>query len=355
MGQKKIHNRLKDKKGACIVVAEISANHNQDIDTAINLIKKAKDCGVDGVKFQTYTPDTLTLNVNNKYFKVHHQKWGGQTLYQLYEKAYTPWSWFNRLKKTADGLGLIFFSTAFDKKSVDLLEELDVPFHKISSFELIDLPLVAYAAKTGKPLILSTGMASIREIGEAVTTAKRAGAYDIILLKCVSSYPAKPEDMNLRTIPHMAKTFELPVGVSDHSLGIGASIAAVCLGAVMVEKHFTLSRRIKTPDSFFSMEPAEMKELMVNIRTAEKALGRVNYGLMADEKRSRIFRRSLFVVKDMRKGELFSEYNVKSIRPANGLPPKYAMRILGRSATRSLDKGTPMKWAFVCSKSRRKR
>jgi pseudaminic acid synthase len=326
----------------CFIVAEISANHGQSFNRAVALIKKAKECGVDAVKFQCYTPDTLTINCDNKYFRIKHPKWGGQTLYQLYQKAYTPWDWFKELKKIAESLGLVFFATAFDKAAVDFLEDLDVPIHKIASFELVDLPLIEYIAKTKKPLILSTGMATLKEIEEAVETAKKAGAKDIILLKCVSSYPASPEEMNLRTIPDMAKRFNLPVGLSDHTIGVATSIAAVCLGAKLVEKHFCLSRKIETPDSFFSLEPQEFKLLVENIRITEKALGKVHYGLTEDEKKSRVFRRSLFVVKDVRKGEIFNEENVKSIRPAYGLPPKYLSQVIGKKASRNIKRGTPL-------------
>jgi len=329
------------------MVAEISSNHGQNFNRAAALIKKAKECGADAVKFQVYTPDTLTIDVHNKYFKIKHSKWAGQTLYELYKKAYTPWAWFKKLKKIADDLGIIFFATAYDKSSVDFLEEINVPLHKIASFELVDLPLIEYMAKTRKPLILSTGMASIEEIKEAVNTAKQAGARDIVLLKCVSSYPAEPGEMNLRTIPDMKKRFGLPVGLSDHTLGIGVSIAAVNLGVVMVEKHFTLSRKIKTPDSFFSIEPQELKNLAENIRTVERAMGKIHYGLTKDERRSRVFRRSLFSVKDINKGDIFSEENVRSIRPANGLKPKYLKLILGRKAKRFIKKGTPMRWSII--------
>lgn len=335
------------KAKRCFIVAEISANHGQSFKRAVSLIKKAKECSADAVKFQTYTPDTLTIDVDNKYFRIKHPQWGGQTLYQLYSKAYTPWSWFGKLKRIADDLGIVFFSTAFDKTAVDFLEKIGVPFHKIASFELVDLPLIEYVAKTKKPLILSTGMTTLREIKEAVDTAKRAGARDIILLRCVSSYPADPKDMNLKTIKHMRNKFGLPIGLSDHTLGIGVSIAAVSLGAGMIEKHFTLSRKLKTPDSFFSLEPLEFKELVCNIRIAEKAIGDVHYSLTSDEKKSRIFRRSLFVVKDIKKGEKFTSESVRSIRPSGGLNPKYIKKILGKKAKKDIPKGTPVKLDFV--------
>jgi pseudaminic acid synthase len=289
----------------------------------------------------------MTINSKSKYFKIRHPQWGGQTLYELYKKAYTPWSWFKKLKKLADDQGILFFSTAFDKTSVDFLEELQVSVHKISSFELVDLPLIEYVAKTKKPLILSAGMATIPEIKEAVSTAKENGVKEVVLLKCVSSYPANPEEMNLQTIPHMQKLFNTTIGLSDHTLGIAASIAAVCLGAKVIEKHITLSRGINTPDSFFSIEPEELKALVENIRVAEKAIGEVHYGITQDEKRSRVFRRSLFAVKDIGKGEFFTAENISSIRPADGLPPKYFKSIVGKKSKRNLKRGTPLEWNFI--------
>lgn len=296
----------------CFIIAEVSANHGQDFQRAVAMVKMAKECGADAVKFQAYDPDSLTIDSSNKYFSIKHPKWGGQTLYQLYQKAYTPWDWFPKLKKVADQEGITFFATAFDKRHVDLLEEIKVPFHKIASFELVDIPLIEYAARTKKPMIMSTGMSSIEEIQDAVGAARKGGAKDIALLKCVSCYPAKPEEMNLRTIPDMKKRFKCSaVGLSDHTLGTAVAVAAVSLGATIVEKHFTLSRTIETPDSFFSIEPQELKELVEHIRTAEEALGEVHYGLTAEEQKSRIFRRSLFAVEDIKKGDLLTESNVR--------------------------------------------
>lgn len=332
------------KNKPVFIAAEISANHGQNLKRALTLIHKAKECGADAVKFQAYTPDTLTLNVDNKYFRIHHPKWGGQTLYQLYQKAYTPWKWFKKLKKEADAIDIAFFSTAFDKTSVDFLEDLGVFCHKIASFELVDLPLVEYAAKTKKPLIMSTGMATLEEMKEAVSAAKRGGAKSITLLKCVSSYPAKPEEMNLRTIADLKKRFGLPVGLSDHTLGIGVSIASVPLGACFIEKHFTLSRKIKTPDGFFSLEPSELKDLVDNVRLVEQSLGAVHYGLTENEKKSRVFRRSVFASQDIKKGERLTEENIRSIRPSDGLKPKYLKKVLGKKAQRFLKRGTPLSW-----------
>lgn len=347
MDNKILRKKLVNGEGSCFVVAEISANHDKSLSKAVSLIRKAAASGVDAVKFQTYTPDTITLDSNRKYFKIAHPQWGGQTLYQLYSKAYTPWSWFRKLKKTADEVGIGFFSTAFDTTSVDFLEKLGVPFHKISSFELVDIPLIEYAAKTGKPLILSTGMSTLKEIREAVNAARRAGAGDIVLLKCISSYPARPEEMNLATMQDLKRRFRCPVGLSDHSLGIGASVAAASLGACMVEKHMKLSGKVKGPDSFFSTPPGEFKDLVDNIRIAEKAVGRIRYGLTVDEQKTRIFRRSLFVVKDMKKGESFSEDNVRSIRPSSGIEPKYLRSILGRKAKKDVQRGTPLTWGLI--------
>jgi pseudaminic acid synthase len=324
------------------IIAELSANHNHDIQIAINSIKEAKKAGVDAVKLQAYTPETMTIDVDNKYFRVKHPKWGGQTLYQLYQKAYTPWEWFRKLKVAADREGILLFSSAFDKTSVKFLEELKMPVYKIASFELVDLDLIKCVARTKKPLIMSTGMASKKEIQEAVAAAKSAGAREIILLKCVSSYPAHPKTMHLNTIPDLAKMTGCPVGLSDHSLGSTVAVAAVALGAVVIEKHFTLSRKLKTPDSFFSMEPQEWRKMVEEVRVVEDALGDVHYGCVDDEKNSKIFRRSLFVVEDIKTGEKFTESNVRSIRPAGGLAPKYLPQILGKRAMRDVRRGTPV-------------
>lgn len=338
-------NIIKDNH--TFIIAEISANHGQNFDQAAALIKKAKECGADAVKFQTYTPDTLTINADTKYFRIRHPKWGGQTLYQLYKKAYMPWEWFKALKEVADRAGIMFFSTAFDKTAVDFLEGLGVRMHKIASFELVDLPLIEYAAKTKKPLILSTGMATLSEIKEAVSAARGAGASQIILLKCVSSYPADPARMNLKSIEDMKKIFNCAVGLSDHTLGTAVSVAAVSLGAKVIEKHFTMSRKIKTPDSFFSIEPRELKDLVESVRSAQKAIGRVHYGLTADEKKNQVFRRSLFAVNDINPGEALTEKNIRSIRPGFGLPPKYLKDALGARAKTFIKRGTPLSWAML--------
>jgi pseudaminic acid synthase len=344
MGNRKnVFKIIKGKESPVFIVAEISANHGGRLDCAIDLIRKAKECGVDAVKFQTYTPDTITIDVQNRFFTVKHPEWGNQTLYELYKKAYTPWEWFQKLKEVADNEGILFFSTAFDKTAVDFLEDLNVPFHKIASFELVDLPLIEYAAKTKKPLILSTGVASYPEIKDAVEMARMSGARDIVLLKCVSSYPAHPKDMNLKTILQMKDDFNCIVGLSDHTMGVGVAVAATVLGARMIEKHFTLSRKTKSPDSFFSMDPGELKQLVTNIREAEQALGIVSYELVSSQKKMKHFERSLFVTRDIKKGELITSNNVKSVRPGNGLPPKYIFQIINKRVRSNIKKGTPLK------------
>jgi N-acetylneuraminate synthase len=330
------------------IIAELSANHNQSFDQAVALIHAAKEAGADAVKLQTYTPDTLTISSDKEYFRIGGGTlWDGRTLYDLYSEAYMPWEWQPKLKEIADEIGIDLFSTAFDPTAVDFLEEMGVPVHKVASFEIVDIPLIEKMARTGKPLIISTGMATLGEIEEAVQAARRAGATQIALLKCTSAYPAPPEEMNLRTIPHLAEAFGVPVGLSDHTLGIAVPVAAVALGACIVEKHFTLSRDIPGPDSAFSLEPHELKAMVEAIRTVEKALGEVHYGVSEREAQSRVFRRSLFVVKDMRAGEVFTDENVRSIRPGYGLPPKYLPEILGRRAVKDIEKGTPLNWRLI--------
>jgi pseudaminic acid synthase len=273
--------------------------------------------------------------------------WGNRRLYELYGEAYTPWEWQPRLQKIAADLGLHLFSSPFDVTAVDFLEQMGVPAYKIASFELVDWPLLRYVARTGKPVILSTGMATLGEIDEAVRTLSEAGGTQLALLKCTSAYPAPPDEMNLRTIPHLAAAFDLPVGLSDHSLGIAAPVAAVALGACLVEKHLTLSRSLPGPDSAFSLEPQEFKAMVEAVRLAEKALGEVSYGVTESQKLSRIFRRSLFAVKDIRAGEEFTADNVRSIRPGHGLQTRYLDRIIGRKAKQDIGKGTPVDWPLI--------
>lgn len=329
------------------IVAEVSANHNQCFERAVETIKAAKEAGADAVKLQTYTPDTMTIRSDNEYFKIKGTLWDKRTLYDLYSEAYTPWEWHSRLKEVAEELGLQLFSTPFDISAVDFLEELGVPAYKVASFEIVDLPLLRRIGRTGKPVILSTGMATLAEIDEAVRTLREAGATQIALLKCTSAYPSPPEDMNLRTIPHLREAFGVPVGLSDHTLGIAVPVAAATLGACIIEKHFTLSRADGGPDSAFSLEPKEFRAMVEAVRTVERALGAVRYGPTEHESESLPFRRSLFVVKDVKAGEPFTEDNVRSIRPAYGLHPRYLDVVLGRRASRDIPAGTPLSWELV--------
>lgn len=329
------------------VVAELSANHGQRFDQAVALVRAAKACGADAVKLQTYTPDTLTLDCDNEFFKIRSTPWSGRTLYDLYREAFTPWEWQPELKRIADGIGLDLFSTPFDSRAVDFLEAMGVPAHKIASFENGDIALLKKVAATGKPILISTGTATLAEIDEMVRTMRAAGGEKLALLKCTSAYPAPESEMNLRTIPHLSETFSLPVGLSDHSLGIAAAIAAVALGGCIVEKHFTLSRAAGGPDSAFSLEPAEFKAMVEGVRAAEKMIGRIDYGLGASERNSRVFRRSLFVVRNVKAGEAFTAENVRSIRPGHGLHPRHLDEILGRRASRDIARGTPLQWDMV--------
>ena len=330
-----------------LIIAELSANHTQDFAIAVKTIRAAKEAGADAIKLQTYTPDTMTINCDNEYFRIKGTIWEGKNLYQLYGEAYTPWEWHPELKKIAEDLGLVFFSTPFDFSAVDFLEELNVPIYKVASFELVDLPLLRKIASTGKPVIMSTGMATLAEIDEAVRTLEEGGAGEIALLKCTSAYPAPYEEMNLRTIPHLAQAFNLPVGISDHSPGIAVPVASVALGARIIEKHFILSRDLPSPDAAFSLEPDEFKAMVEAVRATEKALGKISYDLTEKQKESRVFRRSLFVVKDMKAGEEFTEENVRSIRPGYGLHTRYLEDVLGRKAKKDIKKGTPLKWELI--------
>ena len=330
------------------IVAEMSANHSQQFEQAVGILQAAKEAGADAIKLQTYTPDTLTINSNKEYFRVGGgTPWDGRSLYDLYGEAYTPWEWQPKLKEIADDLGLDLFSTPFDHTAVDFLEEMGVLAYKIASFEIVDLPLIRRVARTGKPAIMSTGMATLGEIDEAVRAFQEAGGKQLALLKCTSAYPASPENMNLLTIPHLAEAFNLPVGLSDHTTGIAVPAAAVALGACIVEKHLALSRHIPGPDSAFSLEPHEFKEMVEAIRTAEKALGQVHYGVSQEEAKSCVFRRSLFVVEDVKAGESFSAENVRSIRPGHGLHTRHLEEILGRTASRNIQRGTPLAWELV--------
>jgi pseudaminic acid synthase len=330
------------------IVAEMSANHGQSFDQAVGLLRAAHDAGADAVKLQTYTPDTMTLQSNAEYFQIGKGTlWEGRNLYDLYSEAYTPWEWQPKLKVIADELGLDLFSTPFDDSAVDFLEKMDLPVYKVASFELVDTALIERVAATGKPMIMSTGMATLEEIEEAMQAARGAGATQIALLKCTSAYPAPPDEMNLRSIPHLAETFQVPVGLSDHTMGIAVPIASVALGACIIEKHLTLSRNTPGPDSAFSLEPDEFKAMVEAVRVAEQALGRVRYGVTEHEADSRVFRRSLFVVKDMEEGEEFTPENIRSIRPGYGLAPKYLKDVLGKHAVKDISAGTPLAWEIV--------
>jgi N-acetylneuraminate synthase len=332
------------------IIAELSANHRQDFQQAVQLVEVAKQAGADATKLQTYNPDTITIRCDSPEF-VHgnESSWAGRSLYDLYAEAYMPWEWQPELKRIANGLGMDCFSTAFDPTAVDFLESLDVPVHKIASFEIVDIPLIQKIAATGKPLIISTGMAKLAEVEEAVAAAREAGARQIALLKCTSAYPAPPCEMHLRTIPHMSELFHVPVGLSDHTLGIAAPVAAVALGACIVEKHFTLSRSVGGPDSAFSLEPDELKAMVEAIRVAEQALGIVHYGPNPQEAGSRKLRRSLFVVQNMRAGERFTPENLRSIRPGYGLHPRHLDDFIGRAASRDIVAGSPLAWTHLAS------
>jgi pseudaminic acid synthase len=330
------------------VIAEVSANHHQSFEAAENIIRAAKQSGADAVKLQTYRPDTITIQSNDAYFKVNGGTlWDGRTLYDLYAEAYMPWDWQPKLKKLAEDLGMHLFSSAFDITAVDFLEDMGVPAHKVASFEIVDIPLIQKMASTKKPLIMSTGMATAEEIEEAIQSARNAGATEIALLKCTSAYPATAEEMNLRTIPEMARRFAVPVGLSDHTMGIAAPVAAVALGACIIEKHLTLSRSTPGPDSAFSLEPEEFKAMVDAVRIAEKALGKVHVGVSDKEQASRMFRRSLFVVEDLKVGEAFTAINVRSIRPGYGLHPRHLTEVLGKRAAQGIKRGTPLSWEFV--------
>jgi len=337
-------NLLQSRDGT-FIIAELSANHNQDFGIALKTIKVAKDAGADAVKLQTYTADTITLNCEKEFFQVNQGSiWDGTTLYNLYQQAYTPWDWQPKLKIYAEELGLICFSSPFDKSAVDFLENMNVPAYKIASFEITDIPLIEYTASKGKPIIISTGIASLADIEEAVNACRRVGNNQISLLKCTSSYPAPIEEANLLTIPHLRDTFNVNVGLSDHTMGHSVAIAAVALGAKIIEKHFILDRKLGGPDSSFSMEPAEFRQMVDSIREVEKALGKINYQLTPKVEKSKVFARSLFIVKDVKEGETITEENVRSIRPGYGLHPKYYKEIIGKKFRKEYEKGTPLEW-----------
>jgi len=344
----KIGNFNTAAENKVFIVAELSANHNHSYDLAVQSIRAIKSCGADAVKVQTYTADTLTIDSNKDYFKIQQGTiWDGATLYQLYQTAYTPWEWQPKLKQLAEDLGLIFFSTPFDNSSVDFLENINVPAYKIASFEIVDIPLIEYTASKGKPIIISTGIATEEEIKDAVEACRRSGNNQIALLKCTSEYPAKIEDANLKMIPLLASKFNVIAGLSDHTLSTTVPIAATAMSARIIEKHFILDKKIGGPDSSFSLEPAEFKKMVDEIRQVEKALGRVSFELSDKIKMSRTFARSLFAVEDISAGEIFTEINVRSIRPSSGLAPKYLKDILGKKASVDIEKGTPLSWNLI--------
>ena len=329
------------------IIAEMSANHAGSLSRAKEIIHAAKEAGADCIKIQTYTPDTITINCDNKYFQITEGTWKGENLYKLYGKAYTPWEWQAELKEEAKGIGLDFLSTPFDKTSVDFLESIGIEFYKIASFELVDIPLIKYVASKGKPIIMSTGMGSLGEIEDAVNAIRSKGNNQIALLKCSSAYPAISSDMNLKTMVNMAETFGVAVGLSDHSMGSLGAVTAVAMGAQIIEKHFCLSRGVENPDSTFSMEPKEFAAMVGDIRTVEKAIGKVSYGVTDQEKNNVAFRRSIFVVKDVKKGEVFTEENIRVIRPSNGLPPKYYEDVLGKVSSKDITRGTPLSFKMI--------
>ncbi len=337
------------------IIAELSANHNQSFEQAVNIIHAAKEAGAEAVKLQTYTADTITIRSSRECFHIKGGTlWDGRILHDLYAEAHTPWEWQPELKRIANGLGLDLFSSPFDGTAVDFLEQMNVPAYKVASPELVDIPLIEKIARTGKPIILSTGMATIEEISEAVEAASRSGAANIALLKCTSSYPASAQEMNLRAIPELVQRFQCPVGLSDHTMDIAVPVASVALGACIIEKHLTLSRAHKGPDSDFSLEPQEFREMVKAVRTAEQALGQVHFGTTEKENSSRAFRRSLFVVKDVLRGEPFTEENVRSIRPADGLHTRHLPEILGGVAACDIAGGTPFRWDFLADSAVRK-
>ena len=334
---------------APLVIAEMSGNHNQSLRRALDIVEAAAQSGASALKIQTYTPDTMTLDLDEGEFLIRDAKslWAGKSLYQLYGEASTPWEWHRPIFDRARELGMFAFSTPFDASAVEFLESLDVPAYKIASFENTDIPLIRKVAATGKPIILSTGMASIAELDDTVRAARSAGCEDLILLKCTSTYPASAENTNIRTIPHLRAMFGCEVGISDHTMGLGVSVASVALGAAVIEKHFTLSRADGGVDSAFSMEPAEMRSLVSDCERAWQALGTVSYGPTDAERPSLAFRRSLYVAQNMRAGELFTELNLRAIRPGRGLAPKYYDQLLGRPVKRDVRRGTPVSWDLV--------
>lgn len=334
--------------GKPFIIAEMSGNHNHSLERALQIVESAAKAGVDAIKLQTYTADTMTLDINEREFFIDDKDnlWQGESLYDLYKKAYTPWEWHEPIFKRCKELGIIGFSTPFDATAVGFLESLDVPMYKIASFENVDLPLIKKVAQTGKPIIASTGMASIAELDDLVRTVRENECKDLTLLKCTSSYPSTPQGTNLLTIPHMKKLFNCKVGLSDHTLGIGAAVASIALGASVIEKHFTASRADGGVDAAFSMEPAEMKMLVEEANRAYEALGQIHYGISEQEEKSLQYRRSLYIVEDMKAGDIITEKNMRSIRPGLGLSPKYYDVIIGQEVKCDIKRGTAVNWSM---------
>lgn len=347
--QLKIADRLIGRDSTPFIIAEMSGNHNQSLDRALEIVESAAKAGVHALKIQTYTPDTMTLDLDEREFHISDPKslWAGTSLYKLYGEAYTPWAWHKPIFDRARELGLIAFSTPFDGTAVDFLESLDVPCYKIASFENTDLPLIRRVAATGKPLIISTGMATVGELDETVRVAREGGCNDLILLKCTSTYPATAANTNLLTIPHMRELFGCEVGLSDHTMGVGVSVASVALGATVIEKHFTLNRAEGGVDSAFSVEPAEMAQIVAETACAWQAMGKVSYGPIEAEKKSIQFRRSLYVVQDLKAGDVLTGENVRAIRPGFGLPTKYLEVVLGNTVNRDVKRGTALTWGVL--------
>ena len=345
-----IGNRQVGQDHPPFITAEMSGNHNQSLDRALAIVEAAAKAGAHALKLQTYTADTMTLDIDEGEFYIEdpNSLWKGASLHKLYQLAYTPWEWHAPIFKRANELGMLAFSTPFDESAVDFLESLDVPCYKIASFENTDLPLIRKVAATGKPMIISTGMASVAELDESVRTARAAGCKDLILLKCTSTYPATPENTNIRTIPHLRDLFGTEVGLSDHTMGTGVSVASVALGATVIEKHFTLSRAEGGVDSAFSMEPAEMASLVIESERAWQALGRITYGAAsAQEEKSKVYRRSLYISRDLKAGEILDATSVRAIRPGLGLAPKFIDMVMGKAVKLDVKRGTPVSWDLL--------
>ena len=344
----KIENYMIDQNSSVFIIAELSANHNGSIDTAIETVKAAKRAGADAIKIQTYTADTITLNSNKNWFKINHgTHWDGQYLYDLYKKASLPWEWHSKIFEVAKEIGLVCFSSPFDNSAVDLLEDLNTPIYKIASFEITDIPLIEYTASKGKPMIISTGIANIKDIELAIETCKKVGNNDITILKCTSAYPADPKDANLLTIPDIKKRFDVKVGLSDHTMGIEGPVVATALGATVIEKHFILDKSIGSVDAHFSLDENEFSAMVKAVRIAEQMMGKADYEMTEKKKKSREFSRSLFVVKDVKIGDKITSENVRSIRPGFGMHPKYLSSIIGKKFNQDIERGNPMSTEFI--------